>query len=206
MNAFNYFSISVLSFLIGSFPTAFLLVRKHSGKDLRAEGSGNIGALNAFEVSKSKRIGILVLLIDLIKGAIPLGLVHLVVGDDFLAGSLAMIFVVAGHNYSPWIGFKGGRGLASAAGATILYNPFLLFLWAASWVIVFAIRRDVHVGNIAATIIAPIIGWSLPSVVRGFSQFTCPDSLQIAIASGILFGLIFLKHLGPLRDLLSKNS
>ena len=206
MNEFYYFIISALSFLIGSFPTAFLLVRRHSGKDLRAEGTGNIGALNAFEVSKSKRVGILVLVIDLIKGAVPVALVHILVGDDFLAGSLAMIFVVAGHNYSPWIGFKGGRGLASAAGAAIFYNPFLLFLWAGSWALVFAFRRNVHVGNIAATIIAPIIGWSLPSVVKNFGQFTCTDSVQIAVASGFLFGLIFLKHLGPLKDLFKKNS
>ncbi len=205
MNVFYYFNIAILSFFIGSIPTAYLLVRRHSGKDLRAEGSGNIGALNAFEVSRSKRVGILVLLIDMIKGAAPLVAVHLIFGDDFIAGSLALIFIVAGHNYSPWIGFKGGRGLASAAGATIFYNPFLLFLWAVSWVIAFAIRRDVHVGNIAATILAPIIGWSLPAVTAHFMQFTCPDQTYLTLTSFLLFGLIFLKHLGPLKDLLRKT-
>ncbi|HAX48012.1 MAG TPA: acyl-phosphate glycerol 3-phosphate acyltransferase, partial [Bacteroidetes bacterium] len=67
----NNFVIFVLCYLIGSFPTAYILVKLRSNKDLTKEGSGNVGTLNSFTVSKSKAIGITVLLIDILKGALP---------------------------------------------------------------------------------------------------------------------------------------
>ena len=206
MNASVDIGVSIFSFLIGSIPTAFLLVRQHSGKDLRMEGSGNIGALNAFEVSRSKRVGALVLAIDLIKGLAPVLLVHLFIGDDLIAGSLALVCVVAGHNFSPWIGFKGGRGLASAAGAFILYDPYFLVLWGIVWLIVFMVRRNVHVGNIAATVLAPLIGWCFPSIAVRCSAFACANVVYLITATVLLFTLIFIKHVEPLRNLVKPKN
>ena len=191
------------AFLLGSFPTAFVLVRKTSGKDLRTSGSGNIGALNAFEVSRSKSVGIAVLLIDLVKGALPVLAVLLFLGDAFVAGAFAYIAVVLGHNYSPWIGFKGGRGLAPALGASIAFNPAFLIIWIALWLVTRLWSKDVHVGNIFATAVSPFVLFFAAPLAGKLSHFTAPSDMATVAVGTALFVLIFLKHLDPLRALIA---
>ena len=191
----------LLSFLTGSFPTAYLLVRKQSGKDLRTEGSGNVGTLNAFEVSRSRRIGATVLLIDLLKGAVPVLIVFLTLGDAFPAASAAMIGVVLGHNYSPWIGWRGGRGLAPAAGAALVFNPLLPAIWGVFWLAGFLKTRSVHFGNIAATLLSPFTVLLALEPVRAMNLFTPTELYMTPLVATVLFGLILIRHIDPLRQL-----
>jgi glycerol-3-phosphate acyltransferase PlsY len=195
---------AIAAFLIGSFPTAYLLVRKNSGKDLRGEGSGNIGTLNAYEVTRSRKLGLGVLLIDLIKGALPVGVVFLS-GGTFTLGVTALLGVVIGHNYSPWIGWKGGRGLAPAAGASLVLNPLLVAAWGAFWLIAFFRTRDVHFGNVAAIILMPFLILFIPQLISTCNLFPAPQAYSIAIAAFLLSALIFIKHIQPLKDLLRKR-
>ncbi|MBN1446904.1 MAG: glycerol-3-phosphate acyltransferase [Bacteroidetes bacterium] len=194
----------LLAFLVGSFPTAYILVRRKSGKDLRKEGSGNIGTLNAFEVTRSRVIGAGVLLIDLVKGAIPVFLVYSLLGDVFLPASAALIGTVLGHNYSPWIGWKGGRGLAPAAGATLVYNPLLLVIWVIFWLAAFAKTRNVHFGNISATLLSPLIVLLFPELLQSMSLFTPASPSFLPAVAVMLFALIFLKHIDPFRQLIER--
>jgi glycerol-3-phosphate acyltransferase PlsY len=194
----------LLAFLVGSFPTAYILVRKKSGKDLRREGSGNIGTLNAFEVTRSRMIGAGVLLIDLVKGAVPVLLVYSILGDVSLPASAALIGTVLGHNYSPWIGWKGGRGLAPAAGAALVYNPLFLLIWSVFWIAAFAKTRDVHFGNIAATLLSPFIVLLFPELLQSMSLFTPASTFLLPIVAVLLFTLIFLKHIDPFRQLIER--
>lgn len=194
----------LLAFLIGSFPTAYIFVRRHSGLDLRSEGSGNIGTLNAYEVSRSRRLGIVVLGVDLLKGATPVLLVWLSLGDAFLPASAALLGVVTGHNYSPWIGWRGGRGLAPAAGAGLVFNPLLPAIWVVFWLAGFLRTRDVHFGNIAATLLAPALVLLFPGIVRAMNLFTPSDRVRLPVVAVLLFGLIFLKHIGPFREMLHR--
>lgn len=194
---------AVASFTIGSFPTAYVLVRRHHNKDLRQEGSGNIGTLNAFEVTRSRGIGVAVLLIDLAKGALPLGLLLMLGIDDFAVGALALLAVVAGHNYSPWIGWKGGRGLAPAAGASLLLSfPFPL-LWMLLWGAGYWRARNVHFGNLAATLLAPFVVLLVPDVFAAFSVFRVTSPIPVIAVFFLLSVLVILRHLGPLRELLA---
>ncbi len=197
----EFIVITVLAFLIGSFPTAYLLVRRHSGKDLREEGSGNIGTLNAFEVSRSKVVGVLVLLIDVLKGFTATWLAGSLATDGFTAAALAMLAVVIGHNYSPWIGWKGGRGLAPAAGAAIAFNPLLLGLWVLYWLLVFAKTRNVHIGNIAASVLTPCTLMLTLELSTNTTTFAPPGPWWLAAAIWGLFVLILLKHIGPMREI-----
>jgi glycerol-3-phosphate acyltransferase PlsY len=197
--------VFLVAFLIGSFPTAYLLVRRHSGKDLRVEGSGNIGTLNAYEVSNSKRVGVIVLLVDLAKGALPIALTHLLLAGSFVDATTAMLAVILGHNYSPWIGWKGGRGLAPAAGAALLFNPLLPAVWVVLWLAGWFKTRDVHFGNIAATVLSPFIVLIVPAPFEAATLFPVPGTLWLVLASAAMFVLIFLKHLGPLRTLLRRG-
>jgi glycerol-3-phosphate acyltransferase PlsY len=182
-----------VSFLIGSVPTAFLLIRRSLSRDLRREGSGNIGALNAYEVSGSKYLGLSVLLIDLVKGALPLLTVPLVFGSAAGVREAAFTGVVLGHNFSPWIGFKGGRGLASAAGASLIYDIGFIVVWGAFWLASFAVTRRVIVSNIIASLLA------IPAIVS-LALFGWPvQALHLqdwphAITGSIVCVLILMGH------------
>jgi len=195
----------LLAFLVGSFPTAYILVRRNSGKDVRREGSGNVGTLNAFEVTRSRSVGIMVLGIDLLKGALPVLLIFLLRGDVFLPASAALIGVVLGHNYSPWIGWKGGRGLAPAAGATLVFNPFLVAVWVLFWGAGYAKTRDVHFGNIAATLLTPLVVLLVPDLTRRMNLFSPERGADLPVVAVLLFALILLKHIEPLRQLFKRS-
>ncbi len=197
-----YLLTAGMAFLIGSFPTAFLIVKQKKGLDLRREGSGNIGALNAFEVSRSKKIGRLVLFIDVLKGALMVLATKLIGDDDFTLSAMAFLFVVAGHNYSPWIGFRGGRGLATAAGASLILNPVFLCYWVLTWLAGFFKTKNVHFANIAATVFSPFILLATPGIARSMAVVPYDRDWQIIAVGFGLSILLLIRHLEPLRELI----
>ncbi|MCB2204167.1 glycerol-3-phosphate acyltransferase [bacterium] len=196
------------AFLVGSFPTAYILVHRQHGKDLRKEGSGNVGTLNAYEVSRSRSTGVMVLLIDLLKGAFPVAVVHLAFraglpGDHvMLYATLALLGAVAGHNYSPWIGWKGGRGLATAAGASLLINPLLPAIWGLFWGAGFLKTRNVHFGNIAATVLLPFAVLLGESTVNAATLFADAKAGEVTLLAFLMSFLVFVRHIEPLRQML----
>lgn len=194
--------VFLLSFLVGSVPTAYLLVRRGTKKDLRVEGSGNIGTLNAFEVTRSKRIGVAVLLIDLAKGALPQLVLLIVHPGDVITEAAALLGVVLGHNYSPWIGWKGGRGLAPAAGASLLFAPLFIVLWCLYWLAAYWRTRDVHIANIAAILLSPFTVLVASEVFRYVRPHPMPDAVAFVTTLFLLSVLVMLRHLGPLATLL----
>jgi glycerol-3-phosphate acyltransferase PlsY len=161
----EYFLPLLSGFLVGSMPTTFLIVKWRKRLDIRKEGTGNVGAMNAFEVTGSAWLGVVAMLVDILKGAAAVLLAGRLFGDGFWIGAAAGIAAVLGHNYSPWIGFKGGRGLSTAFGAALVLGWFIGVLWLALFGAAFFLSRDVHVGNIAASIIMPGIVSILPTRV-----------------------------------------
>ena len=159
---FKLIQIALVAYLIGTFTFAYL-IGKFRKVDLRHEGSGNLGAYNTGLVL-GKRLGLLVLFLDACKGALAVWLGwHL---SYSLAGPLlAAIFVVVGHNFPFWLGFKGGKGLAAAAGAALLLSPIFLLAEVAVAVLALILTRDVDVAGITliiamvpvAAIINPLI-------------------------------------------------
>ncbi|MEK6565125.1 MAG: glycerol-3-phosphate acyltransferase, partial [Bacteroidota bacterium] len=102
-------------YLIGSIPTAFLVVKRTAGVDIRQSGSGNVGGYNAFTVTRSKSIGFVVGVLDGVKGLVAVFVASLT-GEMVSLQMLALFGAVLGHNYPVWLRFKGGRGLATACG------------------------------------------------------------------------------------------
>lgn len=207
--------IALSSFLIGSIPTAYLLVHFQHGKDLRREGSGNIGTLNAYEVSRSRRTGVMVLLIDALKGALPVAALHVFLEAGgtppalaITAAGAALLGAVAGHNYSPWIGWKGGRGLATAAGASLLINPAFVGIWGVFWIAGFFKTRKVHFANIAATILLPFSVLIGQQAVTPLTLLPDPNGSGTVLIAFLMSLLVFLRHIEPLRAMLtsSRNS
>ncbi len=143
------------AYLIGSIPNAYLVTRKFAGRDLRLEGSRNIGARNAWEVTSNKSIGDAVLLLDLLKGAIPVVILVAIDRTDLIpyAGAAAVV----GHCYPVWLRFHGGRGLATTAGVGLIVSPISVFAWLLFYSLSSLVRKNVHVQSLIATFGAAVL-------------------------------------------------
>ena len=194
----------VLGYLIGSTPTAFLLVRWKANVDIRGVGSGNVGALNSFQVSRSKWVGAGVLLLDLLKGVSAIELASVLVGQGFSVQATAGVAAVVGHNFPIWLRLKGGRGLATAAGVMLVIAWPLIALWGLLWVTGYACTKQVNVGNAIACATALIGVLAAPdgvlSVLVGLSQ----APLEFRFFCLALFSVILAKHIGPVREYVRK--
>lgn len=141
-----------VGYLLGSFPTGYLLVRWKADLDIRQHGSGNVGTLNSFEVTNSKAVGAGVLLLDLLKGLASVLLARHVVSPEFPVLATAGIAAVVGHNFPVWLRFQGGRGLATAAGVMLLLGWVLVPVWMGAWFVGKLLSKDVNVGNAVGTL------------------------------------------------------
>lgn len=164
-----YGVIGAGGYLLGSIPTGYLVARAR-GVDIRSHGSGNIGATNAFRVL-GKTAGVCVLAADALKGVLAVVLASkLGVGarDDWMAvaGGAAAI---AGHNYTCWLNFKGGKGIATSAGVMGALLPGALGLSVAAWLAVLLLSRFVSLASITASIVLPISAWALSASTPVFS-------------------------------------
>ena len=157
-------ALLVLAFLVGSIPFGYLIGRAFYRTDIRAQGSGNIGAMNAMR-SLGKRGAIAVLILDALKGFAPVALMqHVVPGD--LAAALAAALAVIGHCYSPWLGFKGGKGVATSVGALFGIAWPLGLIAIAGWLVGAALTRYSSVGSMLAAVVAiPALWFSTHSPI-----------------------------------------
>ncbi|HET6511951.1 MAG TPA: glycerol-3-phosphate acyltransferase [Candidatus Kapabacteria bacterium] len=186
-------------YLIGSIPFAYLFAKWRTGKDLRQEGSGNIGTLNSYEVTGSKTVGILTLVFDVLKGAVPLWVASLYFSDAVVL-PMAVALVV-GHCFPVWLRFKGGRGLATAAGVTLGVNLLLLILWALGYVLGLLIKRQVHVAAAVATVFTAVMLAVLPlNSLLWFNLLDVPLD-HIRNAAWLILLVIMVRHIEPLLAL-----
>ena len=153
-------AVAVGAYLIGSLPSGYIVGRVN-GVDLRKVGSGNIGATNALRVL-GKKWGYLVFAADIFKGWLSVTLAyassrHFAPDQVTLAGILAAVFAVLGHNFPVWLAFKGGKGIATSAGIMIALFPIWVFLCGLIvWVGSFQVTRYVSVASILAAISLPV--------------------------------------------------
>jgi glycerol-3-phosphate acyltransferase PlsY len=192
--AIEALGVLLVAYLFGSLPTAFLLVRWHEKKDLRKEGTGNIGTLNALRASKSKPLALTVLIVDLAKGALPTWLVFNYFGHDYILMAAVATGVLVGHVAPVWLKFHGGRGLAVMAGALLVIEPVLVPIWIAIWLIFYLALRTHIVASIIATFLLPLIVF--------FSTGIWFDASLLLVLLPLCF-IIILKHLERLPGLLN---
>ncbi|MBR1647657.1 MAG: glycerol-3-phosphate 1-O-acyltransferase PlsY [Selenomonadaceae bacterium] len=143
------------AYLIGSIPTGLILGKAIWKKDLRKYGSHNIGATNAWRIL-GRKAGILIFLLDLIKGQLGVMLGGCVLGTP-AAMVLGGFFAVIGHMFSPFIGFKGGKGVATGLGVLAALMPKITAIVFMVWIVLFLITRYVSVASIVAAVLAPIL-------------------------------------------------
>lgn len=191
-------AIAILTgYLLGSIPTAYLIVRRQQGIDIRKAGSGNVGTLNSFEVTRSKRVGVVVLLIDVLKGIAAVLLGGAIDGSGQTGPMAAGIAAVAGHNFPVWLGFKGGRGLATAAGVAAVLVPVLILVWMVLWAGAFAVIRRVNPASAVASVLAvPVL---LPLPAQGPLAGSLPPEARAWWSAGLMV-LILVRLAGPVRS------
>lgn len=154
--------LPLLAFFLGSIPFG-LVAGRLKGIDIRQHGSGNIGATNVFRVL-GKGPGTVCLILDFLKGLLPVLLARHLTGDHLADDRTAMQTIVVlsalgailGHNFSPWLGFKGGKGIATTGGALTAIMPGAVLILILIWTVVTKITKYVSVGSIAAAIALPI--------------------------------------------------
>ncbi len=201
----EYIFSFLIGYLSGSIPTAYLILKKVKGIDITIAGSGNVGAMNSFEVTKSKWLGFLVFFIDFLKGIVPVLIVFFLFNFNFSLAAITLIFSIFSHCFNPWIGFKGGRGLATAAGGIAILFPILLFAWIAFWIITYLIKKDILISNISATIMAYVfvLIFNNQFIEYAYPQPVLVNELLLFTSAGLI--IIFIKHIEPLKDILSKK-
>jgi acyl phosphate:glycerol-3-phosphate acyltransferase len=171
----------LIAFLAGSIPFGLLIARSR-GINIRAHGSGNIGATNVLRVV-GKKYGVACLMLDILKGFIPVALaVNLIQIDGrpvqiplglpeswiltldparSLTAQIAQIATalaaVIGHNYSPWVGFKGGKGIATSGGVLLGLMPFGVLILLAVWLLLFLTTRYVAIASVGTALVLPLV-------------------------------------------------
>lgn len=153
---------AIISFLCGSIPTGYLLTKKLYGVDIRTIGSGNIGSTNVKRLAGAK-VSLITQIIDVLKGLIPIALgIYLanniqlpIPTSTFL--SIIAIAAILGHDYTPFLDFKGGKGVNTTLGAFILIAPIPILIGIAVHLLLRLFTRIVSIRSIALGITLPII-------------------------------------------------
>jgi len=181
----DYMLAALLGYLLGSIPFGLLLTRMAGAGDVRQIGSGNIGATNVLRTG-NKGLAAATLLLDLFKGFLPVFLSWRFLPD---AVGLTAIGAVIGHCFPLWLGFKGGKGVATLAGVCFGIAWPVGLAYALVWIGLLAILRISSVAGMAAALAAPIAAW-----LTGWPQFT-----PYLIAIGALIVWLHRANIGRLR-------
>ena len=183
------------SYLLGAIPNGFLIARA-KGIDIRTVGSGNIGATNVYR-SVSKKLGILTFALDAVKGAVPAILFPLCVvrlSAETAPAWLPLVFgglAIVGHTWPVYLKFKGGKGVATSAGALVGIAPGAMGIGLLCWFVALVGTRYMSVASILAAIAVPLSGWWL---YRGQGP-----ALPLALTA--LGALIIWRHKGNIQRL-----
>lgn len=160
MNILAVCGIAVGAFLAGGIPFSWLL-GKVAGFDLRREGSGNPGATNLYRTA-GPAWGITGLVLDVAKGFLPVLAVRWLFPDLGAGAIVAAAAAIAGHIWTPYLGFRGGKGVATATGAFLALNPIILLIAVGAFAIVVAVTRYVSLGSMIGAVVAFVASFVLP--------------------------------------------
>lgn len=183
MNPVVAATLVVLGYLAGAIPWGVVIGRMHSGTDLRHHGSGATGTTNAYRIL-GWRVSVAVLILDFLKGFLPVLVTRLVGADDWIIGVVGVATVV-GHCWSPLIRFRGGKGMATGAGAIIGMIPWMLAVFPVMLVVVY-IWRYVSLSSLVGSILGAVL--AVVAVLAGWNPWS------IAIAVVTISTIIVVQH------------
>jgi glycerol-3-phosphate acyltransferase PlsY len=183
--------VLIAAYLLGSIPFGYLIVRAKEGADVRETGSGGTGATNVTRRA-GKKAGILTLLLDAAKGFAAVWVARLLLGADFEINwwvAAAAVLAVAGHCFPVWLGFRGGKGVATGVGVFLGLSPVAVAVALVVFILVVGWTRYVSLGSITATALFPLCVWLLSLYVKP------PHALAPVLSASIVGGaIIILMH------------
>jgi acyl phosphate:glycerol-3-phosphate acyltransferase len=179
-----YLITAAIGYLLGSIPFGFLLVRIFKGEDVRASGSGNIGATNV--ARKSPVLGVGTLLLDAAKGLAAVAVARALFAGPHqqLVMTVAAFFAVLGHLFPVWLKFRGGKGVATSLGAFILITPKSILCMVGLFLLVAVAFRYVSLGSVAVAAAFPLLAWA-------FHEYT--DARQLVLIALVSL-LVIWRH------------
>ena len=189
----NPWPVSIpIAYLLGSIPFGYLLVKIFRHEDIRATGSGNIGATNVAR-SGAKGLGVLTLLLDALKGFLAVFIAQRIAPGNLDLAVAAAVAAILGHVFPIWLRFRGGKGVATALGVFLALTPISALIVLAIFALVFAITRYVSLASIIAAA-------AFPFIALHFITERSP-----IVVGGLIFIplLIIVKHHQNIRRLLS---
>ena len=177
----------LIGYFLGSLPIGYLVTQGARGVDLRRVGSGNVGAANVYRTS-GRGMAIAVMIADAAKGAA--GVLVAGGGPNAVAAGVA---AVIGHIYPVWLGFRGGKGVATASGAFSVLSPLPTAIAAAAFAVTVARTRFVSLGSIVGTVLLPVIEWMTPGL------------RAVDIGATVAAALVLFRHRGNMMRLWSRT-
>jgi acyl phosphate:glycerol-3-phosphate acyltransferase len=181
-----HFGIPFGAYLLGSIPFGLLVGSIFGGKDVRKSGSGNIGATNVSRVA-GPFAGIFTLLLDATKGAVAVLVAARLTGDSATWMIVAGLCALIGHCYPLWLRFKGGKGVATAAGVFLVLSPLAMFSALAVFILVVILWRFVSLGSLVAAAAIPLLMYFL------WAPHHAPP-LVVSFGSLAISALVIYKH------------
>ncbi|MCR4662967.1 MAG: glycerol-3-phosphate 1-O-acyltransferase PlsY [Endomicrobiaceae bacterium] len=180
----------VLSYLCGAIPFGYIIAKLFKHVDIRTVGSGNPGATNVYRTI-SKPLGVLTLILDVLKGFIPVYFVFLLNPDyHWMVISVAFVTII-GHVFTIFLNFKGGKGVATACGVFLAINPLAVLVCLAVFVLLLAIFRYVSLASIMAAVMLPI------------SLYFFNSLPEIVVFAGMISILVIVRHISNIKRLLN---
>ena len=203
----DYIIVPAIAYLFGSIPFGYILVRLFRHEDIRATGSGNIGATNVARTAPA--LGIATLVLDALKGFLPVYFLTTYAEQQAytthrsLLIGLSALFAVLGHMFPVWLRFRGGKGVATAVGVFLVICPKAVGLSILVFVIILTVTRYVSLGSILGTLSYPVFAYYFgSSMVVGLTLWDLRPELGSSILIAIL---IVLKHHENIRRLIAGN-
>ena len=184
----EFFTIGIISYLMGSIPFGFILSKIFLKKDIREIGSGNIGATNALRTG-NKLIGYSTLLLDIMKAILPVLYVKI---NHLELIYIASLCAFLGHVFPVWLKFKGGKGVATYVGILFTINIFLGFIFCVSWLLIFLVSKYSSLSSLIGSLTIPV-----------YIFFN--NQMSNALFFGIMFILIFYTHRENIKRLKNKE-
>lgn len=185
-------ALVLLGYLAGSIPFGVLVTRWARGVDVRTEGSGNIGATNVARVA-GKKLGVLVLALDAVKGALPVVLALRMMPDSPRVHVAVGVAAFLGHCFPVWLKFRGGKGVATALGVLLVLVPLAGLVGAGVYGLVLVTTRVSSLGSLTAGV-----------AVVATAAFTA-RAPEYAVLSGLLFAFMLWTHRGNIQRLIHRT-
>jgi len=188
----DFLLTAVYSYVLGSIPFGYILVRAFRGQDVRQIGSGNIGATNVSRTSPA--LGALTLVFDVLKGVAAVAITRMLFPSHHTLHGWAALLAIVGHMFPVWLHFRGGKGVATGLGSFVLLTPKTILVMLAIFVVIFLAFRYVSLASILTVALFPFL-------VRMLEPDRVTSQMLIFIAAASI--LIIIKHHENIRRLMA---